>query len=67
LGKSLIVAYISIFIFDLLLGRMSKEDAALKKQFERKWDDLGETSKTEFHTPSFLVFTRIENKLDRLV
>ena len=42
LGRTLLLAYINLFIFGLsyiLLTRMAKEDVALRSQFGKKWDD----------------------------
>ena len=42
MGRMLIMMYYSLIILAgafFLLGRMSKEDRALRKQFGTKWDD----------------------------
>ena len=42
LGRSLVLAYIGLFIIGTLLtvlARIPKEDAALRKHFGTKWDD----------------------------
>ena len=38
-GQTFMVLYISTLIFYLALGRIPKEDAALRKQLRKKWDD----------------------------